>query len=57
MMHILCKYLLKADGMLALLALVCVSPKDVLFLALDCQHIIQGLFRLWHTASLYCRHL
>jgi len=31
--------------------------KDVLFLALDWQRIGQHLFTLWHTASLYGRHV
>jgi len=31
--------------------------KDFLFLAVDWQRIDQPLSRLWHTASLYCRHL
>jgi len=31
--------------------------KDVLFLAPDWQRIGQRLFRLWHTASLYCHHV
>jgi len=26
-------------------------------LALDCQPIGQRLFTLWHSASLYCRHV
>jgi len=30
--------------------------KDLLFLV-DWQRIGQRLFRLWHTASLYCRHV
>jgi len=34
-----------------------VVSKDVLFLALDWQRIGPRLFRLWHTASLYCRHV
>jgi len=34
-----------------------VLTKDVLFSALDWQHIGQCLLRLWHTASLYCRHV
>jgi len=31
--------------------------KDVLCLALDWQRIGQRLFTLWHTASVYCRHV
>jgi len=36
---------------------ICSATKDVLFLALDWQCTGQCLFRLWHTASLYCRHV
>jgi len=33
------------------------SRKDVLFLAPDWQRTGRRLSRLWHTASLYCRHV